>query len=102
MDNSIKKEKKKKPIPKAEVCLILGDKKYNSSAETIEEALENLKVDKITTWGVFRIKTSDGGSTEMRFKPVMIKRFLINRIARQIFQKRALSALVYNGRRSKA
>ena len=92
------KAKKKSPKSRSTksnvlVSLIAPDQTYKATAPTIIEALEKLKVPTYFKGKSIIRVTSGKMSSEITAYPFFLRRLFVNRIAREILQKRMAAAL---------
>jgi len=75
------------------LSLVTPDKTYRAKADTIVDALEQLKVPQYFKGKcVIRVKSGKRKSEVMAY-PFFLRRLFVNRIAREILQKRMAAAL---------
>jgi hypothetical protein len=95
MPKKIKTKPVKKEPKKISLSLVCGDKTYTADTDTIAEALDIIYKEsfgKLKTWGVFTLKT-ENKKTEIRLRPIQIKRIFIMKFAKELFEKRAMMNL---------
>lgn len=86
-----KKEKK----PEFTVSIQLGNEVYSFSADSVQEALNNIKPNKITLKGIITVSNGIDSFQEFLF-PAQVKRLLYgSHTVRDIFAKKSLSTLKY-------
>lgn len=76
---------------KFKLSLDFGDLHYQAKGDSVIEAMENLKVDRfhIQGFGIFTLE-SGKKKAELKYTPFLIRRLLVNRTSRELFQKRIL------------
>lgn len=83
----------RKSQPKYKVSLKLPDKTYSKTAPSIVEALDALNLDvKIGSKGVFEVQFGKL-KAEIYLWPRMIRKLAINKLSKELFQKRMIGAL---------
>lgn len=74
------------------VSLKLADQEYKSDGATVIEALDGINPAVLKTRGEFTV-SHDGLSSRVTMYPAVIRKLLVNRTMREIFQKRMVTTL---------
>jgi hypothetical protein len=87
-----KKSEEQLPSKPYLLSLSVADHTYKGEGDTILEALEQIKPTVIKGKAVFNLTFGDL-SSELVMYPLVLKRLFVNKISREIFQKRMGAAL---------
>ena len=75
------------------IVLTIGERKYEESGKNLIEAIEKLKPEKISGKTIISVKHGDKIHEFPFYRVFFLKRLMMNKTAREIFQKRALMFL---------
>lgn len=83
----------KKEISPIKIILTNGVKVFESTGKDIEDAAQKLKPEFTKGHSILRLE-KDGKSSELRLRPIQVKRFGFHKITQQILSKRLESKLI--------